>query len=104
MPDVDRCANAIRYTYNRQIGIERILVLSTHDLIQIIGRRETRGDMIVPLEYGDIRVSFLREMVGCGEAKRTTSHDKNRIRLGDAHGHFARVRNNSCRFPWRVLA
>lgn len=96
---LNRSLSFFGYIYDCQIGVERILVFSAHNLIQIIGRRVTRGDMIVPLEYRDIRVSLLREMVGCGETKSTTSHDEDRIRLGDAHGHLSRVRNNSCRFP-----
>lgn len=41
--------------------------------------------MVILLEYGDICVALLREMVGCGETEGTSTEDNDGIRLGDAH-------------------
>lgn len=63
--------------------------------------------MVVLLEYGDIRVTLLREMDGRRETEGPSTDDDDGIGLGDAHLgklEFVGVENRNCCYPGHIYS
>jgi hypothetical protein len=72
--------------YNSQVGIKRILIFRSHDLVQIIGCGILGGDVVAGLEDRYVRIPVLSEMQGGRDAEGPGADDDNWVRLGNAHG------------------
>lgn len=71
--------NRTRGTYKGQVRVEGIFILGSDNFVEVVGGRESRRNLIVLVENGNVLEAGVEQMQDGRKAKSTAPDDQERV-------------------------